>query len=356
MRKAGQGASPSLLDEKTVLSHTIYFLRFALIVAVVFTHSRFVEPSTQYEGGYSLFVYLFTGVFERLPALVLFSGFLFFRSGFSIPVYGRKLKSRVRSLLVPYLFWNAAVLLFYLCLQLFLISRGETPDSKCVWEYTAHDWWMAVWGGPVARQFWFIRNLMVVMLFSPVFYVLVQYLRVCGVLLCALPWFLGVDVVLRMHTYTFFFFALGAWFALNKRNFVKDMEPYMGLSGIVFLLVAAWQVVCHLQGWRQVEWINKIGLCASVVFLIAWIGRMVGRGTLRVNVPLCQTSFFIFALHFILVGLVRKLLASFIPLSGWNCFWMHLLTAASVTLFCIGLYKLLHRLAPRFLSVITGGR
>lgn len=72
MRKAGQGASPSLLDEKTVLSHTIYFLRFALIVAVVFTHSRFVEPSTQYEGGYSLFVYLFTGVFERLPALVLF--------------------------------------------------------------------------------------------------------------------------------------------------------------------------------------------------------------------------------------------------------------------------------------------
>ena len=130
----------------------------------------------------------------------------------------------------------------------------------------------------------------------------------------------------------------------------------MGLSGIVFLLVAAWQVVCHLQGWRQVEWINKIGLCASVVFLIAWIGRMVGRGTLRVNVPLCQTSFFIFALHFILVGLVHKLLASFIPLSGWNCFWMHLLTAASVTLFCIGLYKLLHRLAPRFLSVITGGR
>ena len=60
------------MDEKTVLSHTIYFLRFALIVAVVFTHSRFVEPSTQYEGGYSLFVYLFTGVFERLPALVLF--------------------------------------------------------------------------------------------------------------------------------------------------------------------------------------------------------------------------------------------------------------------------------------------
>ena len=52
MRKAGQGASPSLLDEKTVLSHTIYFLRFALIVAVVFTHSRFVGPSTQYEGGY----------------------------------------------------------------------------------------------------------------------------------------------------------------------------------------------------------------------------------------------------------------------------------------------------------------
>ena len=39
MRKAKQEAVPALLDEKTVLSHTIYFLRFALIVAVVFTHS-----------------------------------------------------------------------------------------------------------------------------------------------------------------------------------------------------------------------------------------------------------------------------------------------------------------------------
>lgn len=349
-------SGPACMDEGKAVSHTIYFLRFALIVAVVFSHSRIGDPPEEYAGGYSLFVYLFTNVFERLPALVLFSGFLFFKSGFSLPVYGKKLKSRLRTLLVPYLFWNAAVLLFYLGGQLFQVLRGQVPGSTCVWEYTAHDWWMAFWGGPAAKQFWFIRNLMVLMLFSPVFYAIVRYLRIWGVLLCALPWFLGVDVVFRMHTYSFFFFAVGAWFALEKRDFAKDLEPYMGLSGILFIVVAAWQVHCFVHGMQQIGWLNKIGLCASVVFLIAWIGRLVRRGALRVNVPLCQASFFIFASHFVLVGLVRRFLLSCVPPSGWNFFWMHIVIAVSVTLFCIGVYRLLHRYLPRFLSVITGGR
>lgn len=168
-----------VLDEGTVQSHTIYFLRFVLIVAVVFSHARLREVGEGPEGSYSLFVYLFTSVFERLPALVLFSGYLFFRSGFSARIYGKKLKSRVRSLLVPYAFWNVAVLLFTLFLQWFQLRIGEQPGGTCVWDYTAHDWWMAFWGGPIAKQFWFIRNLMVLMLFSPVFYFLARYLRSC---------------------------------------------------------------------------------------------------------------------------------------------------------------------------------
>lgn len=345
-----------VLDEGAVQSHTIYFLRFVLIVAVVFSHARLREVGEGPEGPYSLFVYLFTSVFERLPALVLFSGYLFFRSGFSARIYGKKLKSRVRSLLVPYAFWNVAVLLFTLFLQWFQLRIGEQPGGTCVWDYTAHDWWMAFWGGPIAKQFWFIRNLMVLMLFSPVFYFLVRYLKIWGVLLSSLPWFLGYDVVFRMHTYTFFFFALGAWFALEKRNFVKDMEPFFAVSGIVFLLISLWQVYCHESGGTQILGLNKIGLCASVVFLISWVGRMLRRGVFRVNVPLCQSSFLIFALHFVPLGLLKQVATRFVPDTDFNCFWLHFLLVALITLFCVACYKLMHRYTPRFLALITGGR
>ena len=168
-----------VLDEGTVQSHTIYFLRFVLIVAVVFSHARLREVGEGPEGSYSLFVYLFTSVFERLPALVLFSGCLFFRSGFSARIYGKKTEKPCPQPVGSLCVLDVAVLLFTLFLQWFQLRIGEQPGGTCVWDYTAHDWWMAFWGGPIAKQFWFIRNLMVLMLFSPVFYFLARYLRSC---------------------------------------------------------------------------------------------------------------------------------------------------------------------------------
>ena len=347
---------PPLLSADEVQSRTIYFLRFLLILAVVFTHARIREPWQPYQNGYSLFVYIFTGVFERLPALVLFSGYLFFRSGFSTSVYARKLKSRIKSLLVPYLFWNAAVVLFYVLLQTYLLSRGQTPDSKLIADYTPHDWIVAFWNGPIAPQFWFIRNLMMVMVLSPVFYLLLRYLKLFGLVLTALPWLLGVDVVWRMHTYTFFFFSAGAWFALRQENFVERLMPHWKWSGLLFLLTACVQVSRYLSGLPAIEIVNKIGLCASVVFLIAVTGKLTASNRLKVNIGLCQSSFFVFATHFIPVGLVWQGLIPFFPENAWSFFLVHMLTAGSVILFCIGLYRFLHRFTPRFLSVITGGR
>lgn len=350
------GNNTKLLTEDQVQSQTIYFLRFLLILAVVFTHARIKEPWQEYENGYSIFVYIFTGVFERLPALVLFSGYLFFRTGFSLQKYAQKLKSRVKSLLVPYLFWNAAVVVFYLLLQYWMLRHGETPDSKPITDYTLHDWKFAFWNGPIASQFWFIRNLMTVMVLSPIFYLLLRYLKLFGLILTALPWLFGIDTVWRMHTYTFFFFAAGGWFALRQENFVERMMPHWKWSGILFLLSACFQVYRYLFNLPSVEIVNKIGLCASVVFIIAISGKLISSGKLKVNVPLCQSSFFVFAAHLIPVGLLRGILLPFFPQTAWAFLTVHLLVAGSVILLCIGVYKLMHRFTPKFLSVITGGR
>lgn len=209
---------------------------------------------------------------------------------------------------------------------------------------------------PISSQFWFIRNLMCLIFFSPVFYLLIRYLKFFGVILAAIPWLFITDSFGNIHTYTLFFFAAGAWFALEKRNFVKDFAPYMILSGILVLLSAAWQIFCHVRQIPQIELVNKLGLCASVVFIIALSGRLIENGTLRVNIPLCKTSFFIFAFHLIPVGIVRMALSGYFVHTDFNLFWSHLLNASLVTLSCIFIYKFLNRFTPRFLSFITGGR
>lgn len=352
-----------LLTEDQVQSQTIYFLRFVLIIGVVFGHAYLVSPWDSYQGPYSLFIYIFIRIFQRMPILVLFSGFLFFRSGFSMRIYGKKLKSRVKSLLVPYLCWNAVAVLFYLFLQFFLLHQGRTPNDKLIVDYGWRDWLQAFGFSqslPMAQQFWFIRNLMMLMILSPIFYLLVRYLKFFGVVLSCLPWilikFTGVSSLWGIEMYSLFFFALGAWFALRNQNFVQILMPHRIWTGILFVVLAVWNAYDYAHGKTFSDIISKISLLFSIVAIIGFTGSFIASGRLKVNVALCQSSFFIFALHMIPVDLLRSFLCTLIPPSEWGFLFIHLFSTTVVVLFCIGVYKLMHRFTPKFLSVITGGR
>ena len=105
-----------------LLSDTIRFLRFPLMVGVVIVHttldSVIIGGDSVTQGGmfpiFDIFNHLFDGeiVRMRVPLFFFFSGFLFFFQGaFSKQLYADKLKRRVKTLLVPYLFWISALLL-----------------------------------------------------------------------------------------------------------------------------------------------------------------------------------------------------------------------------------------------------
>lgn len=351
------------LAEDEIQSQTIYFLRFVLIAAVVFGHAYQVSPWEPYQGNYSLFVYIFIRIFQRMPILVLFSGFLFFRSGFSARIYGKKLKSRFRSLLVPYLFWNAAAVLFYLVLQIFCTYKGITFNAKPILQYNGQDWLQAFGFSkdvPMAQQFWFIRNLMILMILSPLFYLLVRYLKFFGVVVSALPWFLvkyiGVSSIWGVEFYSIFFFTLGAWFAMRKKNFVLTLMPHWIWAGVLFLIMAVWNAYDYVHGKAFGDINSKIGFILSLIAIVGGTGYLIASGKLKVNIALCQSSFFIFALHMIPLRYLCMFLRTVIPSSGWGFLFIHLFSVTVVILFCIGVYKLLHRYTPRFLAFITGGR
>ena len=101
-------------------SKTIAFLRFPLIVGVVLIHCYYKElpiggvkvPVMDEYPIYKLIADLFSQVLARtaVPLFFLISGYLFFyKSSFSWPMYGSKLRKRAQTLLLPYLFWNGAL-------------------------------------------------------------------------------------------------------------------------------------------------------------------------------------------------------------------------------------------------------
>jgi len=106
-------------------SKVIDFLRFPLIIGVLFIHnatSTVTIPGVTFGTDAFMPVFLtcsnlFSQVLGRIavPLFFFISGFLFFLNvkTFDTVCYKNKLQSRMKTLLTPYLFWNVLTICFY---------------------------------------------------------------------------------------------------------------------------------------------------------------------------------------------------------------------------------------------------
>ena len=108
-------------------SKTISFLRFLLIIGIVFIHSEaevIVFKSMHLNTDQiPLFYYttkLFTSILPKVsvPLFFFISGFLFFFNvDFTKNIYFKKLRSRIKTLFIPYIFWITVILIFFIIIQ-----------------------------------------------------------------------------------------------------------------------------------------------------------------------------------------------------------------------------------------------
>ena len=153
------------------LSNKLTILYTVLIIMVVYIHSYYTEVE-QYP--FAKFLQILTGWGVCRIANCLFfclSGYLFARNITSQRNVLSKIKKRFSTLLPPYLIWNVIFILWYVVLELIPgISRWVNSGSvleriqhQPVWQ-TAYDIWIA----PAGFQLWFLRDLLVMVAFTPV--------------------------------------------------------------------------------------------------------------------------------------------------------------------------------------------
>lgn len=203
------GKDAKAMTNGDVLSQTITFLRLPLIVAVVFIHTVLADITMggfqlAHEGqfpAHDLLRHIISGEIAQtaVPLFFFISGFLFFRrTDFSAAAYGRKLKRRVRTLLVPYVFWNAAEVLKIFLAQTFLPHMISSGSYKPVADYNWSDWLSVFWnfpGSPANFPLWFVRDLMVIILFAPAVCCLVRYGKAAGVAVLGALHIFGMEIV-----------------------------------------------------------------------------------------------------------------------------------------------------------------
>lgn len=348
------------------------FLRFPLIVAVVFIHTNLagvmIGGTLLVEEGqflvYDVFRHIVTGELARIavPLFFFISGFLFFyRSEFSLAVYGMKLKKRIRTLLIPYLFWNMVVLLLFFLTQTFLSSM-TSGITKLISDYNLSDWLNVFWnhrkGYPMCYQFWFIRDLMVVILFSPAVYYLIRYGKAFSLVVLSTLWIFDIWFeVPGISISAFFFFSFGAWFSINRRDFTIDFRPLLLPAIVLYVIFLLGNTLLWYNEISGFKFLHNIGIILGMVAVVALVASGIARKKLGVSPFLAGSSFFVYAYHGMPITLVVKYwVKSLQPASEVTMLAGYLLIPIFIVCVGVGVYAVMRKYLPSFTGLITGGR
>ncbi|WP_454879211.1 acyltransferase family protein [Sphingobacterium detergens] len=367
------------MSAEELQSKVIDFLRFPLIVGVVFIHTDFSDIvmagvkqiSFVNYPIFSRIFFLFSKViFEAcVPLFFFISGFLFFykTAGFSREIYLQKLKNRIRSLLVPYIFWNLLIILLLMLAQTFLSGSLVSGRNKLITDYNLLDWLWSFWDTshvnpltkktlPINSPFWFIRDLMVVVLFSPLIYILIKKLRAYAVIILGLLWIFNPFFYLPgLSIVSFFFFTAGAYFSIHKMNFVEVLKPMLRALAPLYILIVAMALYFVGTGWWS--YFYCAGVIVGLILAITVSAYFIERGKWHLNPFLTNGSFFIYAYHRLPLVFVIKILFKWLhPRSDGVLLLLYLACPAIVILLGLLIYSLLRQWLPRFTAVISGGR
>jgi peptidoglycan/LPS O-acetylase OafA/YrhL len=232
-------------------SESINMLRFPLAILVVFVHGfgADIDVSELHASGLTgLAVYDYIRLFfsvviarSAVPIFFIISGYLLFRKveEYSKQVYVGKLKKRWHSLVIPYLSWNMLIVLWSLAFKLGGILLHGKPwsgfgDYFLQNGYLHMLWDSSVWderttslgvethnSGPVLLPFWYMRDLIMMVVLSPAFFWLIKRLRFFFILLLMAVYAFDIRVAWMSGTFTAagLFFGCGAYFAIMKQDF-----------------------------------------------------------------------------------------------------------------------------------------
>jgi surface polysaccharide O-acyltransferase-like enzyme len=377
VRTGKTGAGKPMISKP--VSQRLAALRFPLIVGVVFIHAY--STKVLLAGGTAVGVDRvgFAATFIRnlisqgvariaVPLFFLMSGYLFFQ-GFDEASdseavwesYTTKVKRRVRTLLIPFLFWN--------CLTLAAFAIGQSlPATKVFFSniywppvraFHALDYANALLGVaikfPMSYQFWFIRDLMAMVVLSPVVYVLVRR-RPVGIatvsFLIALWFSMGWPLVWPADE-AVAFFVLGAYLAVHEVD-VCTFDRWPVLMALAFVPLLIVDAATGAQGNYIYE---QRGMILVGLPLLWWLTKV------AVENPWMRTallylggcSFFVFAAHEPLLSILRKTAFRVLkPHSGLAELAIYFVVPLTVICFLVVLYGLLQRVVPGLMAVITG--
>lgn len=357
----------------------IDFLRISLVIGLVFLHygsfpgsdwfpSHGFVPS-DYPIATFVNAYLYFFFLSSVPTLSAISGYLFFnKSEHTVAFYLRRYRSRLRSILLPMISWNALALILS-AVTLLLFPFSQKLISYDVFDLRYQDLVNALLGltrHPVHFQFWFLHDLILTILCAPLLSAAIR----------RIPWigFAGVFVIwitnfnfwgIFFRADVLFFFYIGAMVQIRHWAVDKLVPPRVGIVlTSIFMVLVGLRVLAPLvipadPGWSKTvldAWndaLRLLGLGALWGIAPLLIRTSVGRGLAKIGV----LAFFLHAVHWPMNQFFKGTMNAYYPAQGDVALLLNFIMTTIVTILCaIAIAWILNAVLPAVFNHLSGGR
>lgn len=344
-------------------------IRFPLIVGVIFIHTYSIAVG--FNGGTTsigLNNNGFISFFIRnlisqeialiaVPIFFLISSYLFFISfDGSSASYFKKIKTRLHTLLIPFLFWNIATLFVIALGQYLPLTQAYfSGKNPFIANFDYFDYPRYIFGfgvNPISYPFWFIRDLMLLCLMSPVILIFNKKIPFIWNGFLFYFWMINQWFIFSPSINAMLFFSLGSYIAVSKKNLfaVDHYAKYILPAYLIIILVDSLY-------YGELLGLKKIGILFGIISALYLTKFLIHSKIKTLLLSLSHASFFIFAAHEPLLSMIRKIAYKALdPKSDLLTLTLYFLIPIMLIVFLVWLYFQLKSIFPKFLQVITGGR
>lgn len=371
----------------TQISHAIGLARIVLIVGLVFLHYGTFPNSTTapFEGldvhehrfitwFNSAVVYFF---FSSVPLLSMVSGWLFFsfmkEKGDAWAAIFRRIRRRFTSLYMPLVVWNLGYLaIFYAAYRYNPNASIFIHYSRLGMDFTVAGWKdyvnaiFGVTGDPFAFQFWFVRDLFVTTLISPLFWFLLQRAPWTGAVILGTIWLtvLGEwNLVIFERPDVPLFFYLGALVHQKHLSLEVPMRTTIG-AFVVFVMLACLRAlapyVADFTDHVYPDWILVVTRLLRLFGVVGCWGIIYRVAQTKRGIALSSyggLAFFLHSAHWPLLAVVRAAVSHFVPVDTDALMMVHYFLSVIITVsigLILGLF--LAKKIPSVFALMNGGR
>lgn len=338
-----------------------FSLFLTVLVVIIHTYKEHVVFGIFPQGdaiAYLMF-YISAGICNiAVPLFFAISGFLFFKGNpvFTFNDYKTKISKRIFTLLIPYILVSLISIVLHFIAGLTEESRNLFLEGREVHLGIA-DFFKTWLVQPWAYHLWFIRNLMILCILTPVIYFLIKKLGYFFIVPLFFVWLVFSSVLPAFST-SLIFFSLGAFFSIKEINFPVNKKIIFPILGIL-----VWLILIYLARFEFTlpDKIASLLLNISTVtgIVAAWMmyDHMTGKGMNRLlKSAIARFVFFIYLFHEPIVSFSISCITYLGGKLELSMILAYIFTPVIAITLCIITGQLLRKLLPSFYNILTGSR